>query len=101
MNAELKAKWVEALRSGEYRQGEGRLYDNATNTFCCLGVLCKITGMSLLGADREGLELGPSQRQKVGVSMAQMIELTTRNDGSGGRSPHSFPQLADYIDANL
>ena len=41
MNLEIKAKWVAALRSGEYTQGYGRLRDS-DNKFCCLGVLCNL-----------------------------------------------------------
>jgi len=41
MNKDIKKKWVDALRSGEYKQGKGqlRLYDVS---FCCLGVLCNL-----------------------------------------------------------
>ena len=40
MNKEIKAKWIEALRSDRYIQGRNVLkrYDK----FCCLGVLCDI-----------------------------------------------------------
>lgn len=41
MNPEVKRKWVEALRSGKYKQGKERLCDK-DNNFCCLGVLCDI-----------------------------------------------------------
>lgn len=41
MNQDIKKQWVEALRSGEYTQGKGRLHDG--KNFCCLGVLCGIT----------------------------------------------------------
>lgn len=37
MNSEVKQKWVEALRSGEYEQGRDFL--NKGGKFCCLGVL--------------------------------------------------------------
>lgn len=37
MNPAIKAKWVAALRSGEYKQGMGNLRD--AGYFCCLGVL--------------------------------------------------------------
>ena len=40
MKPEIKQKWVEALRSGEYSQGKLSLYDG-TN-YCCLGVLCNL-----------------------------------------------------------
>lgn len=41
MNPEIKARWVAALRSGEYKQAKGRLR-TADNSFCCLGVLCNL-----------------------------------------------------------
>jgi hypothetical protein len=35
-------KWVDALRSGDYKQGTGRL-KSENNTYCCLGVACEIS----------------------------------------------------------
>ena len=35
-------KWVEALRSGKYKQTRGALRDG--DAFCCLGVACDISG---------------------------------------------------------
>jgi len=40
MNPRIKKKWLEALRSGEYKQTTETLRDE--NGFCCLGVLCDI-----------------------------------------------------------
>lgn len=40
MNAEIKKQWVAALRSGEYKQIQGRLKRNGG--FCCNGVLCDL-----------------------------------------------------------
>lgn len=37
MNQEVKAMWLDALRSGEYKQTRNSLCD--TQGFCCLGVL--------------------------------------------------------------
>jgi hypothetical protein len=42
MNPQIKQKWVDALRSGEYQQTQRRLHDE--NGFCCLGVLCDLYG---------------------------------------------------------
>ena len=40
---EIAKKWVEALRNGGYKQGEGNLYNENTDTYCCLGVLgCEV-----------------------------------------------------------
>ncbi len=41
MNPDVKKKWVEALKSGEYKKGYGALRDH-TDRFCCLGVLCDL-----------------------------------------------------------
>lgn len=40
MNSQVKEKWVAALRSGEYQQGNNSLRSN--QGFCCLGVLCDL-----------------------------------------------------------
>lgn len=40
MNPEIKKRWVESLRSGEYKQGIGCLRDG--DHYCCLGVLCDL-----------------------------------------------------------
>lgn len=40
MNQEIKQKWVEALESGKYKQGKGRL--KSDDAYCCLGVLCDL-----------------------------------------------------------
>lgn len=42
MNENIKKRWVEALRSGKYKQGHGALWNPRTDRFCCLGVLCEI-----------------------------------------------------------
>jgi hypothetical protein len=42
MDKRIKQRWIDALLSGEYSQGAGRLYDQEENSFCCLGVLCDL-----------------------------------------------------------
>jgi hypothetical protein len=48
MDAAFKAQWIEALRSGNYVQGEGRLRMDAepdlgvAHQYCCLGVACDL-----------------------------------------------------------
>jgi len=41
MKPEIKKQWIEALRSGDYEQGDGYLRTDR-DEFCCLGVLCDI-----------------------------------------------------------
>ena len=40
MNSQVKEKWIAALRSGEYEQGDGKL--RTRKGYCCLGVLCDL-----------------------------------------------------------
>lgn len=42
LDPEVKAAWLAALRSGEYRQGRNRLLTVEDRSFCCLGVLCDL-----------------------------------------------------------
>ena len=39
--------WLKALESGDYKQTEGQLHNPKTNSFCCLGVACKLMGNQL------------------------------------------------------
>jgi hypothetical protein len=40
MDYQIKQLWIDALRSGEYKQGRGRL--KRDDAYCCLGVLCDL-----------------------------------------------------------
>ena len=44
MKPEIKKRWIEALLSGEYKQGNGYLRKDIGDDsfFCCLGVLCDL-----------------------------------------------------------
>lgn len=53
MKSNWKNKWIEALRSGDFKQGKSKLtskfpvmghYEEKEDFDCCLGVLCKIVG---------------------------------------------------------
>ncbi len=114
MNQEVKQKWLDALRSGEYDQNKGCLREG--NKFCCLGVLSDIhakeTGtewnpyhtrnnkaMSYLN-ESGGL---PKEVQKwAGLDNLlprvkdSEITLSQRNDGGW-----SFEQIADEIEVGL
>lgn len=52
MKTEIKNRWVSALRSGEYSQGQSYL-KTPKGDFCCLGVLCD---MFLKDHNREWVE---------------------------------------------
>jgi hypothetical protein len=65
MNAEVKAKWVTALLSGEYKQGKGWLRSR-NEEFCCLGVLCDL-------ASKEGVGDWNLSADKTGISIYRYI----------------------------
>lgn len=50
-------KWIEALESGKYKQNRetGCLREPKNNTYCCLGVLHKVKGVSNQRLDHRGL----------------------------------------------
>lgn len=39
----MQTAWVQALESGKYQQGEGRLCKD--DKYCCLGVACEVFGL--------------------------------------------------------
>ena len=102
MDKELKAKWVAALRSGEYRQAHGQLWDG-TDGYCCIGVLCRLQGATdqLLRLNR--MNVAPEELPNEGLSTYMRSNLATMNDGiiATGRQPVTFAQIADYIEANV
>lgn len=100
MDPELKGKWVEALRGGDYKQGLGQLRasTNSASYYCCLGVFCEIAGIDYSGAGEFIPEESPIQLDEVVQKY-----LALMNDGSTEyKLPSlSFPQIADWIEANL
>jgi hypothetical protein len=125
MDTELKAKWINALRSGEYTQAEGMLHDSENGGYCCLGVLCKVMGAefgeAIEASDDD--EYGPSTYDYVphignkvlgcdeelkdiickDLGIPDQSQLIMRNDGNEGLGvrKHSFSEIADYIEKNL
>jgi len=104
MDAELKAKWTAALRSGKYQQARGTLLlDDGSR--CCLGVLCEVAGLKL-DAKGSGVDTGasfPDYRPIFEIVGGEGFSkaCSARNDGHGGYHLWSFSELADYIEQNL
>ena len=51
MDGKLYDEWVKALETKELNgkrisQAQGTLHKNKTNAYCCLGVLCRVGGLS-------------------------------------------------------
>ena len=96
MNQEFVARWVAALRSGEYAQTTGRLRDDAG--YCCLGV-----AFDLLAKDGKGSWAGVSKEEGyipsgygetyVGLSLDRQDDLAALNDNGA-----TFAELANHIE---
>lgn len=111
MNNVIKSKWVEALRSGEYKQGRGSLCKG--DSYCCLGVLCEVlmkdedaelnslieerlTEGVAVAYDRQTKSLPINVRLAADLSVADEFNLVCKND-----SGFTFEQIAEHIEENL
>lgn len=126
MNETIKAEWLAALRSGEYKQGRGQLH--AEDTFCCLGVLCDLHIKAGQGEwdidDYSGLYMYMNEREFPPIEVMRWAgleivnpkvagtALTSLNDGVEGydeeedceviyETPRTFAEIADLIEAHL
>ena len=112
MNEKTKGVWLEALRSGEYKQGKGALCKNGK--FCCLGVLYDVAGkrweqelgsISWSVAESESYEtayLPDSVAHKFGITYDTQRALAKMNDGIGYIGPtKNFRDIASWIEENL
>jgi hypothetical protein len=116
MDAQLKRDWVKALRSGNYKQGRGRLC-SVNGRYCCLGVLYdqlpdkewvrtttvikeNVWAIPVQFGDQELLDyniLPLDIMAEVGMSHAFQQRLTDMNDVE----KLNFDQIADWIEEQL
>lgn len=101
MNQEIKAKWLEALRSGRYKQGVGCLRSDK-DEYCCLGVLCDVVAPEqwnyedkLLCYTHANAAFFPGDNIKQKIKLPLMIQefLSGKNDGGD-----NFHEIAEYIE---
>jgi hypothetical protein len=103
MNEPLKARWLEALRSGRYKQGRG-LLRSSKDKYCCLGVLCNIIDprkwrQSSIGPyywDDDCRFIFGEALRTSGLDGGMMEQLAALNDCG-----FSFERIADQIEAHL
>ena len=98
-----KRKWVEALRSGGYKQTTSCLR-SAGNQFCAIGVLCDVLNPALwddrLVAQQarymwDGAMFGmPSKHNPFCQRL--LAEVASMNDNKG----KTFEEIADYLEAD-
>lgn len=107
----FKNKWIKALRSGDYQQCGGKLYNG--EGYCCLGVACKILHPKIK-LEGKGViskkELGNSYKNiKVpkllhGYGNMNNVEgnlVVNKLAGMNDSGKYSFKRIATWIEKNL
>lgn len=121
--ADVKKKWLKALRSGKYKQTKGTLCDG--KGYCCLGVLEQVTEGRIEEDPYEefGVATEPSVNfwQRIGAKVdtqyscdvhdKQVAQLMKMNDGmkwydtTKGKMvetrKRSFNKIADWIEKHV
>lgn len=105
--------WIEALRSGKYKQAVGVL-ESTSGGFCCLGVACKVAeehGVEVIYDEYKGIKtvagasltsqssvkkwLGIGDGHGFPTTNSNLLPLAVLNDGGT-----TFEEIADIIEAN-
>lgn len=99
MKKEIADKWVTALRSGKYKQGRFTLKKG--DTYCCLGVLCEISGhyynpMSIVPTQAIANWAGLVERNGFIELKRGSLTLIRLNDDRR----RSFKHIAAFIERN-
>lgn len=106
---EFKAKWIAALRSGEYKQGQSSLYNPSDDTYCCMGVIGVMLGVDKVSMSNKAY----FDSKPIDTRIEIPDGLPTIFDGSDINSAchmfarmndiegKSFSEIADFIEENL
>lgn len=98
----FKKKWIAALRSGKYKQGQLHLYIKEENSFCCLGVAEVVCGtpVHLLHHCQIPKDLKTPNTPEIlhadNYHATVVDKLTTFNDNG-----KSFRWISNWIEKNL
>jgi len=111
VNSEVKQKWLDALRSGEYEQGQA--YLRTPKGYCCLGVLCDLAAKAEVIPEPE-LENGAywydGDRYYLSRKVQEWAGLEFNNPSSETASDAlanlndeglTFTQIADFVERDF
>lgn len=107
MKKHVMQKWVKALRSGKFKQTKD-LLQRQSNSYCCLGVLCKIAPKSInVELDDKGKLEGDSLSDQESVkawsglkSVNGKISIHDSCLAELNDCGYSFKKIADVIEKN-
>jgi hypothetical protein len=100
-------RWVKALRSGKYKQGDQFLMrgdEDSVHRFCCLGVLAAINGVEVEPDDRQALDNGLHVDCDLATEAGRIYKLDEYNNRfpiklKVGGKLWSYQSLADANDS--
>lgn len=100
LDSRTKRRWVSALRSGKYAQGDSELYNPGDKSFCCLGVLCNISGVPAsklggLGLPSDLTDYALSPKLDDADLVEYGIDVSDAESSSHGRSAYDFAVMYD------
>jgi hypothetical protein len=106
MDQKTKRAWMDALRSGGYKQTKSVLYNPQEDAYCCLGVLCRVADLPIYvnKNDVGNTVLNAAGEEEDYQPLAKLVgrnlqPLFSRNDELvDGRHKHTFPEIADFIE---
>lgn len=102
MTKEAAEKWAAALRSGQYKQCQGRL-KNEKDEYCCLGVLCDINGFNPMYMDfyvPKELRVALEMKHSAGIFKSTNKYQNEYNLSKLNDDGVSFLAIADLIEKN-
>ena len=106
MNERIKAEWIKALTSGEYKQTSGALRDK--NGFCCLGVFMDACyGYEWIwypGEESYGFRRNKDYKGKDYNTLCELMEITDSQRVflvESNERGDSFDKIAEWISNNL
>ena len=95
----LQKKWLEALRSGKYKQGGGMLRSQ-NDEFCCLGVACEVIGLEAVITDPSSDCHSYGAERSGGYAPREVREALRLYSASGFPHGASTPGLRPLADMN-
>lgn len=104
---DFKKKWVDALRSGKYKQGKGMLYNGSNDSYCCLGVAAEVCGLDMVLHGEHAAIPNIRTQEIMKVDFKVPTEFAN-NQGlqnvlwrMNDEKDNTFEEIADYIEQNL
>ncbi len=104
MKKQILDDWIVALRSGEFKQAQGRLKKDGG--FCCLGVVCHLqdpNGFFSAGGLKDGqhpFAMLENSSEYGGLIKMLGHDTTSTLVSMNDSRRASFAEIADYLEAN-